>query len=97
MGCIKCGGKLILGQVGIDLIEPDQEPYESGEIVEMEPIEIYASLHVHYCENCERIHDIWSDDGEHLIATTNRRGNERNSPKIPPEITIDSKRHEKGE
>lgn len=58
MACKKCGGKLILGRVDIDEVQPDQEPYESGEIEEMEPIQVFTFLEVHYCPKCKIIHDI---------------------------------------
>ncbi len=68
MGCKKCGGRLLLGSVGIDSVQPDQEPYESGESVDMEAIDVFTSFEVHYCEKCKIIHDLWDDSEIHLIG-----------------------------
>jgi len=66
--CKKCGNKLLLGKVWIESIHPDDEPYESGEEIEIDEIDFNESLLVHYCEKCEIIHDIWDDENVHLIG-----------------------------
>lgn len=66
MPCEKCGHKLLLGRIIITDIVPDQEPYESDEEIEKDEIDCDIFLDVHYCENCEIIHDIWDDEEEHL-------------------------------
>lgn len=72
MDCIKCGHKLLLGKVFIETIRPDDEPYESGENIDLEDIYISEQFLVHYCENCEIIHDIWDDEHKHLIGQTGK-------------------------
>lgn len=67
MECPKCGNELLLGAVLIDTIYPHDEPYESGELVEVEEICVGEKFLVHYCENCNIIHDIWDDEQVHLI------------------------------
>lgn len=64
--CIKCGHTLLLGVAHIEYIVPDQEPYEADKREEMDELYVYHTLNVHYCENCQMIHDIWSDEGRHL-------------------------------
>ena len=76
MACEKCGHKLILGRVWFPDIEPDDEPYESGERVEMDRIECDIFLDVHWCPQCEIMTDIWDDNGKHLpqsLLTPNTR------------------------
>ena len=68
MSCKKCGHKLILGRAFVDYINPDPEPYESDQEVEIEDISFNDFLDVHYCEGCEIIHDIWDDSGKHIGA-----------------------------
>ena len=71
MTCQKCGHKLLLGVAYIEYVEPDQEPYEADEEIAKETIYTSIPLDVHYCEECEIIHDIWDDEGEHLIGHNN--------------------------
>jgi len=61
MPCKKCGHNLILGKTFITTIEPDQEPYEADEVIEMDEIECNIFLQLHYCPACKIIHDIWDD------------------------------------
>jgi len=67
MPCSKCNHKLILARVSITEIDPDPEPYESGEHIGLNTIDCDIGLDLHYCPNCKIIHDIWDDDGKHLI------------------------------
>ena len=39
-------------------LEPDQEPYESGEYEEMETISTSICLSGHYCAKCDTLIDI---------------------------------------
>lgn len=54
--CTKCGKQTML-MSGTIRLEPDQEPYESGE--EEEPRtdidEIDRHIIAHFCENCDEI------------------------------------------
>ena len=68
MPCSKCGHKLILGSAWITDIEPDDEPYEADVEEDIDPTDCNICLELHYCPQCEIIHDIWDDDGKHLIG-----------------------------
>lgn len=66
--CKQCGGKLILGKTYIEIIDPDQEPYEDGEREKLELIDCDICFNLHYCPNCEIIRDIWDDEKVHLTG-----------------------------
>ena len=68
MLCKKCGHKLILGKAWITEIEPDAEPYEADVEEEINIIDCNACFNLHYCPECQIIHDLWDDDREHLIG-----------------------------
>lgn len=57
----KCKHKKdILASAWISTITPDEEPYQAGEKVEMEDIELGwpARVSLHYCAKCDAIIDI---------------------------------------
>jgi hypothetical protein len=66
--CSICEHKLILGKAWITEIEPDAEPYQAGVKKDMENIDCNVCLNLHYCPNCQIVHDLWDDDREHLIG-----------------------------
>ena len=54
--------KPILVSIWPDSLEPDQEPYESGEYVELEIIyDFNIHLTGHYCADCETLLDVSID------------------------------------
>jgi hypothetical protein len=65
--CKKCGHKLLAGTVFIETIRPIDEPYESGEHINIDDICLAEQFLVHYCEQCRILHDIWDDEQVHLI------------------------------
>jgi len=55
----KCKHKRpILVSAFIGELEPDQEPYESGEYEEMDTISVDISISGHYCKDCDTLLDI---------------------------------------
>ena len=62
MPCDKCKGKTILGKTYITYIDPDQEPFEADELVELDEIECDICIDVHYCPKCKTINDWWDDN-----------------------------------
>jgi len=70
--CLKCGNKLALC-TGTFLGEADDEPYQSGESIELD-IDVNESANCHYCETCNEIQSIWTDyTWEISIATPEPR------------------------
>jgi len=57
--CNKCGHKMILAIGSIDEFIPDSEPYKSGivEKTDFEEINIYCSIVIHFCPECENVQD----------------------------------------
>lgn len=57
--CEKCNNKMML-VAGTFYFEPDPEPYEAGE-----EIEVYLTGDKHicamYCEKCDKLQKIWED------------------------------------
>ena len=58
--CKECGNVLALC-TGTFLGQADEEPYEHGEQIELD-IEVNESVNCHYCEDCNRIREIWIDE-----------------------------------
>jgi hypothetical protein len=72
MICPKCGNKVLLGMTYIEYILPDQEPYESDKIENIDEIyDINIPVDVHWCENCQKLVDVEIDE-EYLITKTNK-------------------------
>lgn len=46
---------------GAAYLTADQEPYESGVFEDAQEEEIEEWVHVHYCETCNKVMEIWSD------------------------------------
>ena len=57
--CSKCGNTLALC-AGTYIAQADEEPYESGTMVELD-LEVNEHVHCWYCEDCNRIDSIWID------------------------------------
>lgn len=62
MACSKCKGKLILGSAWITEIEPDEEPFEADEVIDLDPIDCNESIEVYWCPKCERLENAWVDN-----------------------------------
>ena len=61
--CPVCNSKVLLGRCYIEYIVPDQEPYESDKIEDVEEITgIGIPLDIHWCENCQKALDIEPDE-----------------------------------
>ena len=50
---------LILAKGILDEIEPDQEPFKSGEEVAMEIIHVGEQVMVRYCLDCKTLTEAW--------------------------------------
>lgn len=59
--CKKCGERMALMSGFCNFI-PDDEPFESGEEIEL-LIEVEEKIHAHYCLTCETFDkNIWIDE-----------------------------------
>lgn len=55
----KCKHKRpILVSAWLEELEPDQEPYVSGELEEMETVSCHVMLSGHYCKDCDTLIDV---------------------------------------
>ncbi len=61
--CNKCGHKTVLAIGYLSELSPDQEPYQSDVVEPCDSVgeTIYeeVSVGIHYCEQCQKISDIW--------------------------------------
>ena len=61
--CPVCNNKTLLGRAYIEYIVPDQEPYESDKIEDIDEITgIGIPLDIHWCEACQKALDIEIDE-----------------------------------
>ena len=59
----KCKHKRpILVSAWLGELEPDQEPYKSGELEELETISTHILMSGHYCADCDTLLDIKIED-----------------------------------
>ena len=58
--CKKCNKDMVL-MSGNVYLDSDQEPYQSGEEIELN-LSIDRYIHAHYCENCNKVQEFWEDD-----------------------------------
>ena len=59
--CKECKSKMMLLSSSLVSFEPDDEPYESGEHITVNDPELTEIVHIHYCEKCRKIKEVWID------------------------------------